>query len=156
MVAPRAIRDKAVMIKQGVSLFTSQQHQAVVAEYLTSGDIERHIPEIVTLYRPRRDAMAQAVEGYFPPEFETNCPEGGMFLWSQLRSGLSVPSGFSLQTVFDEAVEQGVGFVSGKPFYAYPENAPVSMRLNFTNQTEANIERGIQIIGSLLGAQLQK
>lgn len=154
MVAPKEIRDVAEKFKQGSDLFTSSENQAVVAAYLAGHHIEGQIQKNRELYRHRRDVMAQAIAQHFPASFVSNCPEGGMFLWSYLDSGLAVPDGFSMNRVLEEAKSEGVGFVTGAPFFARPESAYPSMRLNFTNQPDENIVEGIKIIGDVLKRRL--
>ena len=65
-VAPEVIRKWLVIVKQGVDLHTSTFNQALAAEYLLGGYLERHLPKIIELYRPKQEAMLSALERYFP------------------------------------------------------------------------------------------
>jgi len=80
MVAPKEIIEKANLIKQGLSLYTSNYNQALIYEYIAGGFLDQHIPEIVELYRPKRDIMAQAIIENLPDIFEFTLSKGGMFI----------------------------------------------------------------------------
>ena len=151
IVAPPDIRNAAVMIKQGLDLCSSNHDQAMVAEYLSGNYLDPHIEEIVALYKPRRDCMMRAIDAYFPSIFQHTSPEGGMFIWVSLKEGVSrEEEKLDMKKILMETISQKVGFVPGSAFFARKERTPFSMRLNFTNQTEVNIERGIRIIGNIL------
>lgn len=156
IVAPPDIRNAAVIIKQGLDLCSSNHDQAMVAEYLSGNYLDPHIEEIVTLYKPRRDCMMKAIDTHFPSIFQHTSPEGGMFIWVSLKEGTSKQEKkLDIKKVLEEAISQKVGFVPGSAFYARKTSAPFSMRLNFTNQTEVNIERGVRIIGEVLQRSLK-
>src|SRR5205085_8979443 len=61
-VAPPLIRQWLVIVKQGVDLHTSTYNQALAAEYLAGGYLQRHLPNIINLYRPKQQAMLQALD----------------------------------------------------------------------------------------------
>lgn len=142
--APREIRRWLVLAKQGVDLHTSTLTQALAAEYLAGGYLERHLPRIIQLYRPRQEAMLQALESEFPSGFQWNQPEGGMFIWAE------GPPGLDSEAVYPRAVEKGVAFVPGKFFFAEPGVGSATMRLNFTNSSEPDIRRGVHILAKTL------
>ena len=66
-----------------------------------------------------------------------------------------VPGGASVDMLFDQALAAGVSFAAGSAFFARPADQPF-MRLSFAAQPEAEIERGIAILGRLLGEQLAR
>jgi len=65
--APEQIRKWLVIVKQGIDLHTSTFNQALAAEYIAGGFLERHLPKIIDLYRPKQEAMLSALDTYFPP-----------------------------------------------------------------------------------------
>ena len=155
MVAPKERINKANLIKQGASLYTSNYNQAIVAEYLTGGYLDKHVPSIIALYKSRRDLMIQAIQEYFPDIFECNKPEGGLFVWSALKKEFVERAGLlNMKKILEEAIEQKVGFVMGSPFFANSQGNEIAMRLNFSNQSEERIVEGIRIIGEILQKKL--
>lgn len=156
IVAPPDIRNAAVMIKQGLDLCSSNHDQAMIAEYLSGNYLNPHIEKIVALYKPRRDCMMKAIDTHFPSIFQHTSPEGGMFIWVSLKEGTGQDvKKLDMKTVLEETIARKVGFVPGSAFYARKTGAPFSMRLNFTNQTEENIENGVRIIGNILCLHLK-
>ena len=65
-LAPPRIRQWLVLAKQGVDLHTSTFNQALAAEYLAGGHLNRHLPRIIALYRPRQEALLEAMQGSLP------------------------------------------------------------------------------------------
>ena len=69
-VAPPTIRKWLVLAKQGIDLHTSTFNQALAAEYIAGGYLDRHIPKIITIYRPRQKAMLEALAHHSPTCFK--------------------------------------------------------------------------------------
>jgi 2-aminoadipate transaminase len=147
-VAPAEIRDWMVIAKQGVDLHTSTLNQALAAEYITGGYLEKQIPRIVDLYRPKQQCLLRALAEDFPEGFTWTQPEGGMFVW------VEGPTGFDMDPVYERAVAGGAAFVPGKYFFASPGRGHSTMRLNFTTASEAQIGQAVAIIGAAIEAEL--
>lgn len=156
MVAPKEYIEKANLIKQGLALYTSNYNQALIYEYIKSGLLEEHLPEIIELYQPKRDAMAQAITENFPNVFEFTLSKGGMFIWVKLKKEFeSLAEKINMREVLEEAKKNKVSFVHGAPFFAYATGNEVAMRLNFTNQPVENIIKATRTIGEILQEKLK-
>ena len=142
--APELIKKWLVIAKQGVDLHTSTFDQALAAEYISGGYLERHLPKIINLYRPKQEAMLSALERYFPHEFTWSKPEGGMFIWAE------GPEGSDMEKVYLESVQNNVAFVPGKYFYATKGEGKETMRLNYTMTDEEIIEKAIKILSEVI------
>ena len=149
-VAPPLIRRWMVLVKQGVDLHTSTFNQALAAEYISGGYLERHLPKILDIYRPKQTAMLQALETYFPESFHWSRPEGGMFIWAE------GPDGLDGDVLYDRCVECTVAFVPGKYFYTQPGEGLATMRLNYTMIDEFTIQRAIRIVGDVIRQELER
>jgi 2-aminoadipate transaminase len=80
---------------------------------------------------------------------EWNTPQGGMFLWAKL------PAGLDAVALLPQAVEQGVAFVPGAPFY--PDAAdPRTLRLSFVTASVAEIDRGIAALAATIRAARER
>ncbi len=139
-LAPKDLREWLVIVKQGVDLHTSTLNQAIAAEYLSGGHLDRHLPEIIRLYKPKKDAMLQSLEKYFPDDFKWSKPEGGMFLWAE------GPQGFDAEDLYQRCLRKGVAFVPGKYFFADKINGLETMRLNFTMADKKEIDHSIKVL----------
>jgi 2-aminoadipate transaminase len=135
-------------VKQCGDLHTSTFSQILLLEYLRMGKLDDHIEKIRQTYGRRRELMIKSIEEYFPPEVEFTRPEGGLFLW------LSLPTGMSAKELLPEAIEKKVAYVYGSPFFPNGggEN---TMRLNFSNASEEQIVEGIKRLGRLISAKMK-
>ena len=145
-IAPQEARDWLIIVKQGVDLHTSTFNQALAAEYIQGGYLEQHLPHIVRLYRPKKDAMLTALQTYFPDEFTWSKPEGGMFVW------VEGPKGYDMQELYYRCVKQNVAFVPGQFFYTDPGAGIHTMRLNFTMADEATIDAAVKKLAHIIKA----
>jgi 2-aminoadipate transaminase len=143
-IAPEIIRKWLVLVKQGVDLHTSTFNQALAAEYISGGHLKSHLPKIIKLYKPKQDAMVNAIEKYFPSGFKTAKSDGGMFLW------VKGPAGFDMMNIYYKAIDNKVAFVPGKFFYTNQDEGIETMRLNYTMADIENIISSVKKLGSLL------
>ncbi len=140
-----------------MGLFTGGFDQAMVAEYIKGGYLDEQVTKNIELYRPRRDAMVQAISENFPPIFDFTIPQGGLFYWASLKKEYAELSElFNMNELLNEAIKNGVSFVPGAAFFANGTGKEVAMRLNFSNQSIDNIIKGIRIIGELIKSKLSE
>ncbi|MCZ7576460.1 MAG: aminotransferase class I/II-fold pyridoxal phosphate-dependent enzyme [Dehalococcoidia bacterium] len=109
---------------------------------------ERQLPRILDIYRPRQQAMIDALAVHLPEDFAYTRPEGGMFIW------VEGPRGFDAEALQRRILERGVAFVPGKYFYVNPEGKQNTFRMNFTAADPATIERAIAIVGDAIAEEL--
>jgi 2-aminoadipate transaminase len=143
-LAPELIRRWLVIVKQGTDLHSSTFNQALAAEYIAGGFLERHLPNIINLYRPKQEAMLSALDNYLPDQFNWSRPEGGMFIW------VEGPQGLDMEKLYWKAVEKKVAFVPGKYFYTTPGEGIETMRLNFTMADKETIDRAVRILSEVI------
>ena len=137
LVAPPEIFPKFLQAKQAADLHTAGFNQRMVAQVMQGGFLNRHVPTIRALYKQQRDAMLAALEHEMQGlGVHWNKPDGGMFLW------LRLPSGMSALDLLPLAVERNVAFVPGAAFYA---DAPElnTLRLSFVTASAEQIQTGI-------------
>ena len=145
-IAPEALRKWLVIVKQGIDLHTGTLSQALAAEYLSGGHLQTHLPRILALYRPRQEAMLQAMDCFFPKTFRWSRPQGGMFIWAQ------GPRGMDMAEVYSRAVARKVAFVPGQYFYAQRGRGLETLRLNFTMADEQTLRQAIAVLSEVLAA----
>jgi 2-aminoadipate transaminase len=140
---PRQAMRAMTVAKQACDLHTSTLTQHAVVELLRTFDYEAHLGRIRTEYRRRCEAMLRALERTMPPGTRWSTPDGGLFLW------LELPPGLRDEDVFRTAIEHAVAVVPGSGFFVGPPQRGF-LRLNFSNQSEANIEIGMARLGRTL------
>lgn len=147
LIAPEALHRKLVQAKQAADLHTPSFTQRIVYESVKDGFLDRHIPTIRQLYSERCQVMLAAMREHFPKSASWNRPEGGMFIW------VTLPSGIDSTALLEKAIAENVAFVPGAPFFA---NDPQknTLRLSFVTVPPERIQRGIAVLGALLKREL--
>ena len=92
----------------------------------------------------RRDRFAEALARRLGGLAEWDTPPGGLFFWVRLAAGLEP------QALLARAVERKVLFTPGEHFLADPSGAAPAIRLNFSNASVEDAERGLEILGGIL------
>lgn len=148
VVAPPELHRRLTMAKQAADLHSPSFNQRVVAEVMKDGFLDRHVPTIRALYKRQRDAMLAALQREMGGlGVEWNTPVGGMFLW------LRLPAGMDATALLPRAVEKGVAFVPGLPFYAGAGDAR-ALRLSFVTASVAQIDTGIAALAAAVRESL--
>jgi 2-aminoadipate transaminase len=141
--APPHIMDKLVIAKQASDLHSNYFTQRVVCQYLADNDVDEHIRKIRAMYKKHRDLMVSMIEECFPEGVQCTKPEGGMFLW------VTLPEGISSMDLFNIAIKENVAFVPGQAFFV-DGSGTNTLRLNFSNSSEAQIEEGMKRLASAI------
>jgi 2-aminoadipate transaminase len=148
IVAPRVLHPKLLQAKQAADLHSPSFNQRMVSEVMKDGFLDRHVPTIRALYKSQRDAMLSALQRDMQGlGVEWNSPDGGMFLWARL------PQGASAIDLLPKAVERGVAFVPGAPFYAAHPDVR-TLRLSFVTASVQQIDTGIAALAAAIREQL--
>ena len=137
MVAAPEIMEKLVIVKQAADLHTDYFAQRVLYQYVMDNDLDTHIEKIKALYGRNRDHMIDMIKRYLPRDIQHTVPEGGMFLW------MTLPEGSDTTELLKAAINKGVAFVPGAPFYA-TGGGERYLRVSFSYVTEQQIEEGIK------------
>lgn len=146
IVAPKSVYGKLTQAKQAADLHSPSFNQRVVAEVMKDGFLHSHIPTIRAMYKVQRDVMLMALEAEMEGLGVTwTRPMGGMFLWVRL------PEGMDAQVLLAEAVERGMAFVPGAPFYA-DEAETNTLRLSYVTVSPEQIRQGVAALAAAIRA----
>jgi 2-aminoadipate transaminase len=143
-VAPPDVSRLMVAAKQSVDLCTSSFGQYVAAEYLATGNLKKHLPNILKIYKSRMETMLASMNKYFPKSFSWTHPEGGMFIW------VEGPRNFNATKLYWKAIEKNIAYVPGTYFYVEQGEGKNTMRLNFTNVDEDKIDMAIKKLAEVI------
>lgn len=146
IVAPKSVYGKLTQAKQAADLHSPSFNQRVVAEVMKDGFLHSHIPTIRAMYKVQRDVMLMALETEMEGlDVTWTRPVGGMFLWVRL------PKGMDAQVLLAEAVERGMAFVPGAPFYA-DEAETNTLRLSYVTVSPEQIRQGVAALADAIRA----
>jgi len=147
MVAPPDLLARATMCKQFSDAHTSTFAQATAAQYLLSGRMPATLNTVRRVYAERAQAMDKALQRELGDALAYTAPQGGLFFWANLTGAKgAVKDGNAFAK---SAIEKGVAFVPGAPFFANDPDLS-SIRLSFATADQAKIEEGIARLGQAL------
>ncbi len=147
LVAPAELLAKATMCKQFSDAHTSTFAQATAAQYLRSGRMPQTLKNVRKVYAERAQAMGDALQRELGDAITFTQPQGGLFFWARLTGAggkVSDAAEFARR-----AIEQGVAFVPGAPFFARDPDTS-SLRLSFATAGVDKIREGIARLGKAL------
>ena len=110
--APEPLRAAFVIAKQARDLHTSTLDQRAAAAFLGSERFAAGLERVRAAYGERLRTLLDGLPAATPPGSHWTEPEGGMFVW------LTLPEDRDAGALLPGAVEQGVAYVPGAPFYA--------------------------------------
>ena len=147
MIAPAELLGKATMCKQFSDAHTSTFAQATAAQYLKAGRMPATLAKVRKVYAERAQAMGDALRKELGDAIEFVQPQGGLFVWARLTGADGkVADG---NVLAKRAIEKGVAFVPGTPFYcANPDSA--TLRLSFATADVDKIREGVARLGQAL------
>ena len=147
MIAPPALLARATMCKQFSDAHTSTFAQATAAQYLKAGRMPDTLNTVRRVYAQRARTMGEALRKELGSALRFTQPLGGLFFWANLTGANGQETDGS--ALAKRAIEKGVAFVPGAPFYANnPDNTAI--RLSFATADVDKIKEGISRLGQSL------
>jgi 2-aminoadipate transaminase len=134
------LRPGATMCKQFSDAYTSTFAQATAAQYLKSGRMLATLRNVRKTYAERARTMGESLKRELGDVIEFTQPQGGLFFWARLTGagGKAKDAGEFAK----KAIEQGVAFVPGVPFFAKDPDVS-TLRLSFATADVRKIEKGV-------------
>ncbi|MDL2234207.1 PLP-dependent aminotransferase family protein [Ruminococcaceae bacterium OttesenSCG-928-L11] len=148
IVAEKGVIEKYGLAKQGTDLQCNTLAQREVTRFLQDYDIDAHIGRIRETYGRRRNLAIRTIEREFPEGTAITRPQGGLFLW------LTLPGGLNARELLPASMEKGVAFVPGESFFPN-EKVTNTMRINYSNATDEQLEKGLTILAEVVTEALQ-
>jgi 2-aminoadipate transaminase len=148
MLASPEIFEKAESIKQALDACTSNFMQILGNEFLVQHKLEGYLDFLRTEYLERKNLLQKNLEKYMPKEITWNEPKGGFYIW------LKLPEYIKSTDIFEESVNNGVVFVTGRTFDPASKKDD-RLRLAFSNMPKSSIEKGVQILAEAIKKVLE-
>ena len=142
--APAPIIQKIVVCKQVSDVHSNIWAQVVSHRFMTTVDREAHFNKLRGIYREKCDLMCSYIDNGFSKEITYTRPEGGLFIWCTLPDKCDM-NAFCTKAVRDYKV----AVVPGNSFSIQPDEVSKSFRLNYSTPTNAQIEKGMDILARM-------
>jgi len=149
MAGSRRVIERLRGAKQRADLHTNLLGQAVLNELGRRGWLDKWIRRTRKHYAMKLEFTRAAMARHFPREAQCTFPEGGMAVWVEL------PPAFDAAELLVKAQDQKVNFAPSRYFY-FQQPRHNAFRLCFTTLPNEQIEKGIQILGSLMRAEVRR
>ena len=127
-------------LKRAFSCSSGLLQQLTLADFLASGDYQRHLKALRPVLKRNADRMAALIAEHFPADTRTSKPVGGSVMW------LELPGNVDSEKLFDEAMGAGISITPGHIF------SPCScytnfLRLSYGHTWTAKTEDAIRWLG---------
>ena len=144
---PPAIVSELAAAKANTDQCASALGQRMVEEYGRGGHFETSLPRACELYGSHWRALDGALRATMPSGVGWTQPTGGFLTW------VTLPEGLDAMGLRSSALEAGVAYVPGAPFYAGSAGAN-ELRLSFSALGEAELAEAGRRLGSVLADAL--
>ena len=142
---PAEVVAELAAAKQNTDQCAGGLGQRMVEEYGRDGGFERHLPAARALYASHWAALSAALERHMPDGVQWTRPTGGFLTW------LTLPQGLDTMAMRPAALEAGVAYVPGPPFFAGDDGGN-TLRLSFSHLTEPQLEAAVERLGNMVRA----
>jgi DNA-binding transcriptional MocR family regulator len=102
--------DRIAQLKRAFSCSSGLLQQMTLADFLGSGDYNRHLKVLRPVLQRNAERMGALVAEHFPKETRTSKPMGGSVLW------LELPTSVDAVQLFDDAIAAGISIAPGNIF----------------------------------------
>ena len=137
-------------VKQGSDMCSSGLSQLVTLQAMEAGLLERVRPQILELYRQRRDVLCAAMTQHLSDWFDWEVPVGGMFVWA-----IAKDRSLNTDRLAEVALTSGV-CVSPSSVFDPEGSYRRALRINFTLNPPDKLTEGIQRLASATQALLSQ
>ncbi|WP_083252118.1 PLP-dependent aminotransferase family protein [Pedobacter steynii] len=114
-----------------------------VAELMEEGTVNKHAKRALGVYRERRASMSKHLDKYLKEKADYHLPEGGLAFWLKFKTPVDTAA------LSESLLKHGVQVISTERF-SFNGKALNALRLGYADLDEEELERGIQIIASLI------
>lgn len=113
-----------------------------ILDLMTSGDMRRHQKRMLNYYRSKRDFFSNLIDNYLKDKVTYQVPDGGLAFW---LNPIKTTDLFQLKKIVNTKL---ISFYTPDRF-SYNDDI-MGLRLGYASLSEANLEKGMQILGEYL------
>lgn len=140
---PREVIAQLAAAKQTTDQCSGALGQKLVEAYGRAGHFARRLPAARELYGSHWRAMDRALRDHMPAGCTWSSPAGGFFSW------LRVPEAIDTVALRPLALEGGVSYVPGAPFYA-GDGGRDELRLSFSYLSQQELATAVERLAAVI------
>ncbi len=142
LVLPDHLVDPVIRLRNRGDSHSSTVTQTLVERLVTADDgwFDRVLAAANALYRERAGVLVDALHQQLPGAFETQAPEGGLFLWPRLTDESIDPA-----ALYERASEKGVVYQQGGFFASSPQRQSERfLRFAYGDRTPEELQEAVR------------
>lgn len=141
ILGDKELISKLESLKRSRDIHTSFLDQAILYEYLVTGNLEKYLKKARRVYGEKYDFALKCAKKYIP--HRRIYGEGGLHIFIELREDIDA------REILNKCIKRNVIFMPGDIFYT-DERGANTFRLGFARSTFDEIEKGFNIIGNII------
>ena len=143
VIVPEMFASELGVLKQGLDGGSPTFDQLALAEFLTSGQMDRHLRRMRQIYRRRRDVLVDAVHEFLP-----RFPIGGVSAGLHLM--LKLPSGTDEKQLIRAAHDKSIRIFGASDYRGRSRTEDAAIVLGYGCVTETLIRQGVRELAELI------
>lgn len=152
LVCSKDIYPKLLMLKQAADLHTSRVSQRLVYNMLKREKLDVRLDRLRQSYKLKRDVFNNLLHTHFGDIATWEQPLGGLFFWLALNEDYKINTTQLLST----ALEAGVTFMPGEPFFADGRVTANCFRLNFSGANIDSYDEGLGKLAAMFKSHIHQ
>jgi GntR family transcriptional regulator/MocR family aminotransferase len=145
LVVPPRLLDAVQREQRQADFGVSRIEQHAFANFLSRGELDRHLRRMRARYRARRDALVEALTEALP-EVRVHGIRAGLHVTIELRDGDLA------RAIRDEAARRGVALTALSDYYLDRTEDSSMLLLGYARSSEAVIRAGVRELAAAVGA----
>jgi DNA-binding transcriptional MocR family regulator len=141
-VAPGRFQDAVERLKFAHTVSSPSPTQMAVAQFLAEGGYDRHVRKLRRTLATQTERYRDAVAAAFPEGTRVSCPQGGFFLWIEMKDDVKA---VELQL---RAQGRGIAIAPG-PIFSARQRFGSCVRISTGHPFSPAIERAIRELGRI-------
>jgi GntR family transcriptional regulator/MocR family aminotransferase len=143
MLAPQHLVSDLARIKRHADRGSPTLDQLALADFLVTGELDRHLRRMRTVYRKRRDALVAALQAELPG-VRVDGVSAGLHLMVKL------PADVDEQWLIAQAKAQSIALFGAHPYFAQPQGEAPALVMGYGGLQESLIADGVQRLARLI------
>ncbi len=139
-------------LKQAADLHSNRISQSLVLSHLNDANANKRLHALRAIYKDKRDKFDDILQQHFAHLATWQLPMGGLFFWLRLKT----PRPIDTRKLLQDAIDAGVTFMPGEPFFIHSTGAASHIRLNFSHAPIEHYELGLSRLSAIVNAAIVK
>jgi GntR family transcriptional regulator/MocR family aminotransferase len=147
LVLPPQLLDAVSDEKDLADCGTARIDQHAFADFLTRGELDRHLRRMRARYHRRRDLLVEALADLLPEATVRGIAAG-------LHATVQLPDGYDEQAILDQAHQRRLDLTTMRDFWVAPGSGPPTLLLGYTQIPEHAIPEAVRVLAAAVRAAL--